>query len=150
MKNKGFTLIELMAVIVLLAILSTGSITLIMKSRKSANKKLYEGMERDIVTAGENLYSYEKISGNKTSDYFYPTYRKIEVEQSIYISAADLKDAGYLKKMPNSCKGFLQVMKMYDGPEFQGYIDCGTDYKTENYDRAEKLGKEKNVELTSK
>ena len=32
MKNKGFTLIELMAVIVLLAILSTGSITLIMKS----------------------------------------------------------------------------------------------------------------------
>lgn len=141
MKNKGFTLIELMAVIVLLAILSTGSITLIMKSRKTANEKLYEGMERDIITAGENLYSFEKISGNKASTYFYPAYKNLDVEKSIKININSLKAAGYLKSIPNNCHdGFLQVIKMYDGPEFQSYIKCD-DYVTDNYDNAKNLGR---------
>lgn len=130
MKNKGFTLIELMAVIVLLAILSTGSITLIMKSRKSANLKLAKSMENTITEAGYNVLSYEKIADSEL-------YSKIKSASETNPVAIELEDLvpNYLKtsdlKNPKgeSCSGYLLLY----GSTSRGYIKCEGLYTSESY-----------------
>lgn len=136
MKNKGFTLIELMAVIVLLAILSTGSITLIMKSRNRANKKLVKSMENTITEAGYNVLSYEKIADSdlysriKSASANDPVAIKLEDLVPSYLKTSDLKNPkggscyGYLLLYGSTSKGYIKCEGLYVSPSFSdGYID---------------------------
>lgn len=136
MKNKGFTLIELLAVIALIGLVGTVGISSLIRTRKNTNIKLAKEMENDIKVAGENMFSYEKISG--TGD-FNTAYKSNDV---IYISLKTLKDNGYLKtdKLKNpandskECEGFLKIAKTLSGPEFKGYVKCEKLYTTEHYE----------------
>lgn len=136
MKNKGFTLIELLAVIVLIGLVGTVGISSLIRTRKNTNIKLAKEMENDIKVAGENLFSYEKISGKGDFNTAYNS------SNAIYISLYDLKTNGYLKtdKLKNpandsdTCEGFLKIAKTLSGPEFKGYVKCEKLYTTEHYD----------------
>lgn len=136
MKNKGFTLIELLAVIALIGLVGTVGISSLIRTRKNTNIKLAKEMENDIKVAGENLFSYEKISGNVD---FNTAYKE---NAAINISLHDLKVNGYLKtetlKNPandgDTCEGFLKITKTLSGPEFKGYVNCEKLYTTEHYE----------------
>lgn len=141
MKNKGFTLIELLAVIVLIGLVGTVGISSLIRTRKNTNIKLAKEMENDIKVAGENMFSYEKISGGKGAKSFNKTYNELNENSSIYIKLSALKDRGYLKtdklKNPSKdneiCIGFLKITKKKSGPEFKGYINCRNLHKTSDY-----------------
>ena len=135
MKNKGFTLIELLAVIVLIGLVGTVGISSLIRTRKNTNIKLAKEMENDIKVAGENMFSYEKISGKGD---FNTAYKSNDV---IYISLETLKDNGYLKtdKLKNpandskECEGYLEIKKTNTGPEFKAHVKCEKLYTTDNH-----------------
>ena len=138
MKNKGFTLIELLAVIVLIGLVGTVGISSLIRTRKNTNIKLAKEMENDIKVAGENMFSYEKISGGKGLNSFNTAYKSNDV---IYISLETLKDNGYLKtdKLKNpandskECEGYLEIKKTNTGPEFKAHVKCEKLYTTDNH-----------------
>ena len=140
MKNKGFTLIELLAVIVLIGLVGTVGISSLIRTRKNTNIKLAKEMENDIKVAGENMFSYEKISGGKEEGSFNKTYNELNGNSSVYIELSVLKNKGYLKtaelKNPandsKECEGYLEIKKTDTGPEFKGHVKCDKLYTTDN------------------
>lgn len=137
MKKNGFTLVELLAVIVVLGIIMSIAGTAVLKQKKKANIEEAKRIEQTITDLGPNIYSYEYLVGNKDdNNYFYKAYKSLSSdEQSIKISLAELKAAGYLKSETisnpsgnGSCMGYLEVKK---GPEFKAYICCVNLYETD-------------------
>ncbi|MGN1268468.1 MAG: type II secretion system protein [Candidatus Aphodocola sp.] len=136
--NKGFTLVELLAVIVVLGIIMSIAGTAVLKQKKKANLEEAKKLEKTIADLGPSIYSYEYLLGDKEKDgYFYKSYKNLRVESSIKISFAELKEAGYLKSETISnpagngnCEGYLEVKK---GPEFNAYISCDNLYETSGY-----------------
>lgn len=65
MKKNGFTLVELLAVIVILGIIMTIVGTNLMGVKKEANIKEAKEIERMIENLGPEIYNYEKSLGIK-------------------------------------------------------------------------------------
>ena len=136
--NKGFTLVELLAVIVVLGIIMSIAGTAVLKQKKKANLEEAKKLEKTIADLGPSIYSYESMLGNKDdNDYFYKSYKNLRDVSSIKISLSELKEAGYLKSETISnpagngnCEGYLEVKK---GPEFNAYISCDNLYETSGY-----------------
>ena len=95
--NKGFTLVELLAVIVVLGIIMTVAGTAVLGQRKKANQKEVESIYNSIKTFGPDVYSAEK--------------NKLKTNSKVYFDANYLKDNGYLKvdtiKNPSNSKDSL-------------------------------------------
>lgn len=136
--KKGFTLVELLAVIVVLGIIMSIAGTAVLKQKKKANLEEARKLEKTIADLGPSIYSYEYLTGNKDgNDYFYKAYKSLSDGSSIKISLSELKNAGYLKSDTISnpsgngnCEGYLEVKK---GPEFKAYISCENLYETSGY-----------------
>ena len=121
-----FTLVELLAVIVILGIIMAigGGIT--MQVKKNANEEQAKQLEKTIKELGPNIYSHESLVGVKdyksycddiggdyngstctsrdgatkndeSDNYFYKSYKKLDPGESIQVSLKSLKEAGYLK-----------------------------------------------------
>ena len=66
MKKKGFTIIELLAVIVIIAILSIGAMSGYSAMTKNSKEKAFESKVRNIETAAEKYAKETNISTKKT------------------------------------------------------------------------------------
>ena len=62
---KGFTLVELLAVIVILGLIMTIAGTSLISTRKEANKEEAKNIENTITKVGEELYAHESMLGIK-------------------------------------------------------------------------------------
>lgn len=62
---KGFTLVELLAVVVILGIIMTIAGTSLIGTRKKANKEEAKNIENTITKVGEELYAHESMLGIK-------------------------------------------------------------------------------------
>lgn len=161
---KGFTLVELLAVIVVIALLATIGGSYLLSVRNKSNKDLAIKLEDSITKLGESIYSYEYIVGRNSSSAgtFYTEYKRISSNESIKVDLCELYDKGYMENVNKTtidtdigttedegsteictlnspengktCSAFLLVTKTDNGPEFKGYIDCGSLYKTSDYD----------------
>lgn len=154
--KKGFTLVELLAVIVVLGIIMSIAGTAVLKQKKKANLEEAKKLEKTIADLGPSIYSYESMLENKDdNDYFYKSYKNLSDGSSIKISFAELKEAGYLKSETISnpagkgiCEGYLEVKK---GPEFSGYICCNNLYETGKSEAPTSCSKrDTEVKLTNK
>lgn len=116
--NKGFTLVELLAVIVVLGIIMSVAGTAVLGQRKKANQKEVESIYNSIKTFGPDVYSAEK--------------NKLKTNSKVYFDANYLKDNGYLKvdtiKNPSNskddCDVYLLINKDSDNNMFDAYVNC--------------------------
>ena len=137
MKNKkGFTLVELLAVIVLIGLLSGVTVTAIVRTRRKANEKLVMSLATSLKSIGGEVYAYEILKGDKTNEKgFYKKFKNTNNNGTFVVSLAELKRAGYLKNVKDGkfispvnssqkCPGYLLVKKVGDAPKFEGYVNC--------------------------
>lgn len=128
MNKKGFTLVELLAVLVVLAIIMVIAGVSVTKTKKEAAYQEALKLERSLEDMGANIYSYEMISGIKTDDevaikdpsnpkkgqtnayreYFYYKYKNPpaitpfftqDLSKGFRITLDELHNAGYAKNL---------------------------------------------------
>ena len=120
MKRKGFTLTEVLVVVVILGIISGLSIPLIRNLSTTFEKKKYETYA-DTVTASAKLYtdSYsEDMFGRKEYGCGYITYDNL-------IDKGLLKDINIDNVSCDSDKTFVRVIKQKDKYSYRTYLGCG-------------------------
>ena len=91
MKNKGFTMIELLATIVIIGILSVIAIASVQGYKEKAQKEDKESYEKSLIMAAESYYQANKSKmpkaiGNKKS-----------------LTSTELKTKRYLKEDKGGC-----------------------------------------------
>jgi prepilin-type N-terminal cleavage/methylation domain-containing protein len=120
MKNKGFTLTELLVVVVILGIITGISIPLIRGLSNTFEKKKYTNYADGVLSAAK-LYndSYsEDLFGHNEYGCAYITYEQL-VEKNL------LKDIGISDISCNSEKTYVRVIKQKDKYAYTSYLACG-------------------------
>ena len=118
MKKNGFTLVELLAVIVVLGIIMVIVGRNLTKTRREANIKEVEKIEKTIESFGPEIYIDDKSI---------KTY-----------NSQELYNKGYLKsniiKNPMGGENCSATLTISDGPTFEANICCPGLYKTDEED----------------
>lgn len=120
--RKGFTLTELLVVIVILGIITGISIPLIRNLSSTFEKKKYTNYRDSMLTAGK-LYndSYsEDLFGHNEYGCSYITYEQL-VERNL------LKDIEVADVSCNSDKTYIRVVKQKDKYGYVPFLSCGKD-----------------------
>lgn len=133
MKNKnGFTLVELLAVVLVLGIVASIVSLSVVGIKRSAAKNTFKRLEKQIADLGPQIHSHEFLMGNKTDADSY--YQKSKGTDIFIIPLDSLKTAGYIDdiKSPfgsNNCTGYLYVDPSAGDSNdmFVGKLDCTTD-----------------------
>ena len=133
-KIKGFTIVEILAVVVIIAILSIVVIPNITVYMESAEDDFNQNVKKQLLLAGKNYYSdyTERI----------PTNNSIKIAD--YVSAQELSSSGYTSKDYVDYKGNNCMEKSYvisynegNGVNYNACLICGNqsyiDYETEPY-----------------
>lgn len=118
MKNKGFTLVELLAVIVVLGIIMTIAGMSLSGTKKDANQKEVESIYNTIKKLGPDVYLSEIAADND--------------ENGIKVySAGNLLNNGYLKSVVNNpaksgdiCGACLIIKTDKQDNMFDAYVEC--------------------------
>lgn len=115
MNNRGFTLIELIVTIALLAIISTISVSVIGNIRSKHNVNTYYELLDNVVSAAklyvtDNRYNLSSISGGVSVSCPAATPENTNPSFSFYISLDKLVSSGYLTTDNGTIKN-------YDGSE---------------------------------
>ena len=84
MNKKGFTLVELIGIVVILSMIFLVSYPNFVALSKNENNKQYELMVKDLCLAGES--------------YIYATGEEIEIGNTILVNISDLVSNGYVDK----------------------------------------------------
>ncbi len=136
MKNKkGFTLVELLAVVVVLGIIGSIVTTSVMNIKKKASDDVFSKLRKEIEDLGPEIYTHEMLSGDKNEENsFYTRYKK---NTSFIITIDELEQKGYLDDVKNpyktneECDGYLKVSKNDGEPKFSAFLSC--DDNVENW-----------------
>lgn len=126
--NKGFTLIEILAVIIILGIILVISIPSVTKLIVSSKKQAYKKNEDILAIAGKNYYASKRS--------LLPKY--IGSEKAILLN--EMIEAGEMENIydPNNnqllCDGFVIVKRISEYQyKYTPYLKCGDNYITDNY-----------------
>ena len=127
MKKKGFTLIEMLGVIVILGILS-GIVTLAVGYiLRYSRIKLAKKQEEELTQLAATIYTHESIPNRKGN--FMKLYKKLyKSNKNFYIETDDLVNSGYLDgKIKNPaggdyCSGY--IFFSISNKKFNGYLCC--------------------------
>lgn len=129
--NKGFTLIELMAVIIILAIIGLIVFPSAIESINNSKEKLYKEQVKRILDAADSWAS--------SHDNILPSN-----DESIYITIETLQKAGLLKKddVKNPLSGqenMSQKIVIYFDNEYNQYVSgyCDETYSDKYYTTGE-------------
>ena len=128
LKTKGFTLVEILAVIIIIGIVALIAVPTVTNIIKNQGTETFITNKRNVSTAAENYY---KINID--------LFPKNEYETT-YISLDKLVREGYIDPIKNptkpdiSCRGYVEVFKD-SGTDYDyiTYLNCEEPYITEGY-----------------
>lgn len=151
MNNKGFSLSSLLffCIFVVIVILIFNSIMSSVfannysgKSYKNVYRKYLQSSAIVVPSPNNNLNTYEDLEielATALKRYVELSNTEIKPNQSVYISLDTLKNSNLisdLKDIKNPavyCKGYAQGINTQDTLIYKGYVSCGNNYKTSNY-----------------
>lgn len=108
LNSKGFTLVELLAVIVIIAILGIIAIPGVMSNINDSRDASYNIMISNIVTASQSLYEEIEYNGSKLYKYDNNGKKEIIITKSsskIEINLQTLVSNGFISGSNNDCTG---------------------------------------------
>ncbi len=127
--KKGFTLIEIIAVILILAIILVIAVPSFNSVIKEAKAKLYKTLN-DTVVKTTKTYAAENV-------HLMPT----EEGDSIEVTVDELISTGYLKQLTNpedkedTCNGYVIITRLADEQyAYNPHINCSTDIASSTED----------------
>lgn len=119
MRKNGFTLVELLAVIVVLGIMATLFIPNTIKLLKNNNLKIYKIKESELLNAAKSYAEYDKD--------FVPPSNASDVK---YITMPTLIQGSYMNKIldttsGNECNAFVKVtLNSINGYDYEACLLC--------------------------
>lgn len=108
MKNKGFTLVELLSVILLLAIVAAICTVSVFKYLESSKKDLTDIEKQSIISAAKN-WSADNVSS-------LPSIGSTDVYN---IEVVDLVNGGYLSEIANYSNYYVKVYYSNNNYEYE-------------------------------
>ena len=113
MNRKGFTLVELLAVIVILAILMVSAGAGVMATMNNSKINTFKNEALAAATAASNMYSEISYNGQSSVDYF--VQDKDSNYSAMCVTLAGLVNNGYLDKDIGTYSGVILVEVPFDG-----------------------------------
>ena len=110
MNRRGFTLIELIATILIIAFIMSIVFPSITRVSKENDKRMY--------------YEYENMMIE---------YAQVNVNNNNNNSIINLNDIDGLDKVKKDCEGYVTINRDITPPKYQAYIKCGNNYMTPGY-----------------
>lgn len=128
MKKRGFTLVELLAVIVILAIILAIAVPAISNLIENSRVVAYQNSEKMLASAARNyLAGRNELIPSKVNNIY-------------VISSGELITNGFLSNLKDvtdsssTCDGYVIVKRISDANhELQPYMKCGSNYRTTDY-----------------
>ncbi|MBQ8132245.1 MAG: type II secretion system protein [Bacilli bacterium] len=123
-RRNGFTMVELLAVILILGIVTALSVVSIQEVLRRARSRYYTSQEENLTAAGRNYMEKNqqylpKVTGQKTS------ISADELIKNKYISSL----VDYSKQNCHASNSYVQVIKNDNGYYYDSYLECDT-YRT--------------------
>jgi prepilin-type N-terminal cleavage/methylation domain-containing protein len=136
MKKQGFTLTELLAVVVLLGILSLMVVPNAIKMFNQSRVKAMESQEQKVVDAA-NLYVQDRCTRKIDHSLECPNSYKYGINDQKYVCLSDVQADKYIKDVKfnnTSCTGVIIYEPNENGRYNIGkaYLFCGTGYSTDS------------------
>ena len=119
MKKNGFTLVELLAVIIILGAITTVFVPNTIKLLKENNLKIYKIKESELIRAAKDYANYDKNFSSPT-----------EMELEKYITMTQLVDGGYMNSILDTssgkeCRAFVKVtLNDISGYNYEACLLC--------------------------
>lgn len=119
MKKNGFTLVELLAVIIILGVITTIFVPNTIKLLKENNLKIYKIKESELIRAAKDYSNYDKNFSSPT-----------EMELEKYITMTQLVDGGYMNSILDTssgkeCRAFVKVtLNDISGYNYEACLLC--------------------------
>lgn len=132
MNQKGFSLIELLAAVTILGILTVIAIGSVTKVLESARKEFYKSQEENMVIAAQSYFQHNKKQLPKS------------IGQEMKVSLITLQQGKYIDtvkdrndKACDNAVSYVEVVKnAQNAYKYKVYLKCGTEYETKLNERA--------------
>ncbi len=129
MNKKGFTLVELLAVIVVLGVIMSIAGSMVLKQKEKVNIEEAKKMENDIASLGPEVWLSKNKINQTSPKYYLSELASYGLKTETIIDEKTKKEIIGVKN-PNGngiCYGYLQ--RTYE-KEFKGHICCPGLYET--------------------
>ena len=130
--RKGFTLVEVLAVIVIIGILSAVVIPLTIKYINQGKDNYYKSLEKEVTLIARNYYTTNKNEFpmgqyDKSGNPLYITQVTIDRLKSAGLITNDVVDTD-----GNACTGYVRVENKNGEYEYTPCLICNDKYKSDN------------------
>lgn len=124
MNKKGFTLIEVLSVIIILGIIITFAYPIVTNTLDRNKNSIYKEQEKRLEEAANKYLNEQYIPSTQTS---------YVIEKSNLISSGYIEEIYDIENADNTCEAYVDITNLNTIPNIKAYISC-ENYETQGYE----------------